>query len=71
MRDIGPASPVVAVKTTAAELAKGSLDSTLVTLDGHILGTQKWGAFSILQIQSGQKVFQAFLPLKDEDSLAN
>jgi signal transduction histidine kinase len=68
IRVIGPVSQAVAVKTTAAELAKGGLDSTLVTLDGQILGSQTWGAFSILQIQSGQKVFQAFLPLNGDDS---
>jgi signal transduction histidine kinase len=66
MRDIGPASAVVPIKTTAADLANGGLDSTLVTLTGLVLGSETWGTFSVLQIQSGQRIFQSFLPLEGE-----
>ena len=66
MRDIGPASPVMPAKTTAVELANGGLDSTLVTLTGHVLGSETWGTFSVLQVQSEQGIFQSFLPLTGE-----
>jgi signal transduction histidine kinase len=69
VRDIGPASAVVPVKTTAAKLSSGELDSTLVTLTGQVLGSETWGAFSVLQIQSDQKSFQSFLPLEGENPL--
>ena len=67
VRDIGPASPVIPIKTTAAELANGGLDSTLVTLTGQVLGSETWGEFSVLQIQSEQKIFQSFLQLEGKD----
>ena len=63
LRKIGPVTNVAPVKTTVTSLAKGELDSTLVTLEGLVLGSEKLGNVFVLQIQSGQKIFQAFLSL--------
>ena len=63
----GSCQPAVAVKATAVNLAKGELDSLLVTLDGRVVGSESLGPVFILQIQSDQKAFQAFLPLGGRD----
>jgi signal transduction histidine kinase len=63
LHKIGPVASVTPVKTTVASLAKGEFDSTLVTLDGLVLGSEDLGNEFVLQIQSGQKIFQAFLSL--------
>ena len=66
LRKAGQSSAILPVKSTAADLARGNLDSILVTLDGRVLGSETVESFFALQIQSGQKVFQAFLPLNDK-----
>ena len=63
LRKIGPAAPVTPVATTVTRLAKGELDSTLVTLDGLVLGSEDLGKVFVLQVQSDQKIFQALLML--------
>lgn len=67
VRKVGPPSRISAVKATASELTKGDLDSTLVTLEGQVLGSEAWETLYMLQIQSDQQVFEAFLPLKGEN----
>jgi signal transduction histidine kinase len=68
LRKVGKASPLPPIKTTVTDLAKGELDSTLVTLDGLVLGSETLGSLFVLQIQSDQKVFQAFLPQAGKDA---
>ena len=63
LRKIGPAATVTPVATTVTHLAKGELDSTLVTLDGLVLGSEELGNVFVLQVQSDQKIFQALLTL--------
>jgi len=63
LQKIGPSATVIPVKTTVTSLAKGEWDATLVTLDGLVLGSEELGNVFVLQIQSGQKIFQAFLSL--------
>jgi signal transduction histidine kinase len=63
LRKTGPTTTIVPVKATAEELAKGNLDATLVSLDGLVLGSETLGSLFMLQIQSGQRIFQVFLPL--------
>ncbi len=63
---VGGSLPVAPVKTTVADLAKGNLDSTLVTLDGLVVGSETLDANDVLQIQADQKIFQAFLPVLGE-----
>jgi signal transduction histidine kinase len=62
-------SSVTPVESTAAELVKGGLDATLVTLDALILGSETVGTRYVLQLQSGGKVFQAFLPINGKVSM--
>jgi signal transduction histidine kinase len=67
LRVVGQNSPVKAAKTTVNELAQGKLDAALVTLDGLFLGGESLGSLYVLHIQSEGKVFEAFLPLTDQD----
>jgi signal transduction histidine kinase len=69
LRKTGRTSSVTPVESTAAELVNGGLDATLVTLDGLILGCETVGTLFVVQVQSGEKVFQAFLPLNGKNSL--
>jgi signal transduction histidine kinase len=69
LRRLGRASSVSPVKTTAADLVKGGLDATLVSLDGLVLGSETVGTRFVLQVQSGEKVFQAFLRINGKDPL--
>jgi signal transduction histidine kinase len=69
LRKIGSTSAVTPAKTTAAELVNGRMDATLVALDGLVLGSETLGNLFVLQVQSGDKVFQAFLPLGGKEAL--
>ncbi len=64
---VGGSLPATPVKTTVTDLAKGNLDSTLVSLDGLVVGSETLGANDVLQIQADQKIFQAFLPFNSEE----
>jgi signal transduction histidine kinase len=64
---VGGAKPVAPAKTTVAELAKGNLDSALVSLDGLVVGSETLETTFVLQIQADQKIFQVFLPVKGEE----
>lgn len=59
----GSPATVAPVKATIASLGKGQQDATLVTVDGLVLGSEVLGNVFVLQIQSDQKIFQAFLSL--------
>jgi signal transduction histidine kinase len=50
-------------------MVNGGMDATLVVLDGLVLGSEPLGSLFVLQVQSGEKVFQAFLPLKGKETL--
>ena len=63
LQKIGPAAAVAPVTTTVTRLANGELDSTLVTLNGLVLGSEELGNVFVLQVQSDQKIFQALLTL--------
>jgi signal transduction histidine kinase len=69
LRKVGRSAAVLPVKATASELVKGRMDATLVTLDGLVLGSETLGDLFVLQVQSGEKVFQAFLPFKGKEAL--
>jgi len=51
------------VKTSAEELSQGELDSTLVTLEGVVQGSESLGRLFVFFIQSGLKTFRAILPV--------
>jgi signal transduction histidine kinase len=69
LRKIGSSSAVTPAKATATELVNGRLDSTLVVVDGLVLGSETFGNLFVLQVRSGDKVFQAFLPLRGKEAL--
>jgi signal transduction histidine kinase len=69
LRKTGAPSAVTPTKATAAELVHGRMDSTLVVLDGQVLGSETLGSLFVLQVRSGDKVFQAFLPLRGKEAL--
>lgn len=64
VRKVKRSSPLPPVKTTAGELSLGGLDSTLVSLEGEMLGSEMLGSRYVMQIQSDLNVFQATLQIK-------
>ncbi|HWD17677.1 MAG TPA: ATP-binding protein [Verrucomicrobiae bacterium] len=62
-----PIARVLPVKTTADDLARGELDSSLVTLEGLVQGSESLGKILVLQIQSGLRTFRALLPITEDD----
>jgi signal transduction histidine kinase len=66
VRKLSGTHSVAPVKATVDDVAGGSLDATLVTLEGVVLRQQRLGPHFVLELQSGQRVFQAFLPAKGD-----
>ena len=64
-----PVTSVVPIKTTAEELGRGELDSTLVSLEGFVQGNESMGNLLVFQIQSGLKIFRAVLPVNGRQNL--
>jgi len=60
-RRIGRTNLVTPVRATIQDILAGSVDSTLVTLEGVLLRQEVLGAHSVLELQSGQRVFQTLL----------
>jgi len=64
-----PIQSILPVKTTAEELGRGKLASTLVTLEGLVQGSESLGNLLVFQIQSGLKIFRAVLPVNGKQNL--
>lgn len=62
VRKLAATNAVTPVKATVEEIVGGGLDATLVSLEGTLLRQQPLGAQFVLELESGESVFQAFLP---------
>lgn len=69
VRKVGHTTSVSPVKTTVTDIALGRLDSTLVSVEATVLGLENLGSHFVLELQSGQRVFQAVLPASREAPL--
>ncbi len=70
VRKMGAATPVQPHQATLAEIESGGLDSMLITLEARLLRQQRLGSKVVLEFQSGERVFQALLPEKDNSALS-
>lgn len=61
------AAPVTA---TVADIDSGRLDAALVSLEARVLRQQTLGRHFVLELQSGPRVFQAFLPARGSPALS-
>ena len=64
VRKVTSTNVVAPAKATVGDIAGGGLDATLVSLEATLLRQQVQGDHLVLGLQSGQRVFQAFLPTK-------
>lgn len=60
-RKVTSTNSVAPVPTTVSKLAGGALDATLVTLEAEVLREELLGSHLVLELQSGGRVFQAYL----------
>ena len=60
-RNDGPGKLITPARTTLEEILTGRPDSSLVSLECLVLGHEVLGADSVLELEVGQKVFQAIL----------
>jgi len=70
VRKVIGTNSVAPVKATVEDIDGGALDATLVSLEAVLLRQQTLGQHVVLGLQSGQRVFQAFLPAKDNPARA-
>jgi signal transduction histidine kinase len=61
IRKVGRVAPEPPVEAKLSEVLLGRHDSALVSLEGWVLGREIVGRDLILELQSGEKVFQAIL----------
>ncbi len=69
VRKVSRTNAVAPVKATVEDIAEGGLDATLVSLEAVVLRQQVLEQHFVLELQSGQRVFQAFLPLRGSPAL--
>jgi signal transduction histidine kinase len=62
VRKASGSNTVVPVKASVEDIAGGALDATLVSLEAVFLGQQTLGIHYVLDLQSSQHTFQAFVP---------
>ncbi|MGC3959770.1 MAG: hypothetical protein QM813_18160 [Verrucomicrobiota bacterium] len=65
---VGQAKPQPPVNTTAQALSLGRLDSTVVQVEGRVLGQEILGTHFVMQIQSADRVFQASLRVRPRNA---
>jgi hypothetical protein len=65
-RKVGHAMPVQPVRASLNDIVLGNLDSSLVSMDVVFLGQERADSRLLFELQSGQKVFQALLPIGRE-----
>ncbi len=70
VRKVIGTNSVAPVKATVEDIDGGALDATLVSLEAVLLRQQTLGQHVVLGLQSGQRVFQAFLPAKGNPARA-
>jgi signal transduction histidine kinase len=70
VRKVTSTNWVTPVKATVEDIANGGLDATLVSLEAVLLRQQTLGQRSVLELQSGQRVFQAVLPVRGNSAPA-
>lgn len=63
VRKVSGTNLVAPVKATVEDIADGGLDATLVSLEAVVLGQQTLGRHFVVELQSDQRAFQAFLPV--------
>ncbi|HWH70058.1 MAG TPA: hypothetical protein VNT26_11785, partial [Candidatus Sulfotelmatobacter sp.] len=66
VRKVPRTTSVLPVKATMEDIAAGGLDSTLVSLEAWLLRQETLGSHQVLELQSGQRVFQALLRPGDQ-----
>ena len=69
VRKVSGTNAVAPVKATVEDIAEGGLDATLVSLEAVVLRQQTLGQHFVVELQSGQRVFQAFLPVRGSPAL--
>ena len=62
VRKVSGTNSVAPVNATVEDIDHGGLDAALVSLEAVVLQHQTLGRHFVLELQSGQRVFQAFLP---------
>ena len=69
VRKVSGTNAVAPVQATVEDIAEGGLDATLVSLEAVVLRQQTLGQHFVVELQSGQRVFQAFLPVRGSPAL--
>ena len=69
VRKVSGTNSVAPIKTRVEDIAEGGLDATLVSLEAVVLRQQTLGQHFVLELESGQRVFQAFLPVRGSPAL--
>jgi signal transduction histidine kinase len=69
MRQVSGTNSVTPVQATVEEIAAGGLDATLVSLEAVVLRQQTLERHFVVELQSGQRVFQALLPARGSPAL--
>ncbi|HVM49175.1 MAG TPA: ATP-binding protein [Candidatus Acidoferrum sp.] len=64
VRKVTSTNTVAPVKATVKDIVGGGLDATLVTMEAVVLRQETVGEHCVLELQSGERAFQALLPAK-------
>jgi signal transduction histidine kinase len=66
VRKLSSSSPERPVQAAVSDIVLGKLDSTLVSLEAVLLGSEAMGAHHMFQLEAGQWIFQAIMPEPDQ-----
>lgn len=69
LRKVNGTTSVAPVHATVEDIMEGRLDAALVSLEAAVLRQQTLGEHLVLELQSGQSLFQAFLPARGSPAL--